>query len=73
MPGGIHEMNSFNCIYELLPIQLKQIGSQYKILSASGLCGYFFIYIHTVSWLGNEELVTAYILCNIILWCNKLK
>lgn len=33
---------------------------------------YFTImFLHTQSWLGNEELVTAYILCNILLWCNK--
>lgn len=38
-------------------------------VSASELCGEFF---HAQSWLGNEELVTAYILCNILLWCNKL-
>ncbi len=62
-------MHPFSCIYDPLTIQLKQISTQFQIYLHQSFVENFFT--HTVSWLGNEELVTAYILCNIILWCNK--
>jgi len=50
-------MHPFSCIYDLLTIQLKQIGTLYQIHSCIRAFKEFFT--HTVSWLGNEELVNS--------------
>lgn len=56
-------MAPFSRVYDLLTIQLEQIGTQNQMYPHQSFVEKRFT--HTISWLGDEELETAYILCNI--------
>lgn len=67
-------MHPFSCLYDLLNIQLIIIGIEFTPASELFREFFFFFFFYTENhgW-AMRSWLTAYILCNIISWCNKLK